>query len=93
MIHIDNKAVVHGLTNRTIQGGSMEVLRRCLLLSTEFDLDLEAQWVSTKENALADALSRSEPNRVADLAPQLLDSMASLPQPGFRMYNNRGSPK
>ena len=77
IMHIDNKAVVHGLKNRTMRGGSMNVLRRCLLLTTEYDVELEAQWVSTKENALADSLSRSEYNRIADLAPQLLPPTCS----------------
>jgi len=49
----------------------MKVLRRCLLLAADYDLELESQWISTKDNALADALSRFDYNRVADLAPQL----------------------
>jgi len=93
IIHIDNRAVVHGLTNRTIRGASMQVLRRCLLLATEFDLDLEARWVSTKENALADALSRVETNRIANIAPQLLSPTSSPPKLGFRTYRNRGCQK
>ena len=87
IMHIDNKAVVHGLKNRTIRGGSINVLRRCLLLATEYDLELEAQWVSTKENALANALSRSEYNRIADLAPQLLPPTCCRLDRGFRTYS------
>jgi len=89
VMHIDNKAVVHALKNQTIRGGSMHVLRRCLLLATEYDLDLEARWISTKENAFADALSRSEYYRIADLAPQLLQPASSLPLRGFQTYSNR----
>jgi len=70
----------------------MQVLRRCLLLASEWDLEVEALWIpSTKENALADALSRSEYNRIADLAPQLLHPTCSLPQRGFLTYRNRDS--
>ena len=93
-MNIDNKAVVHALTNWTIHGASMQVLRRCLLLATEHDLDLKARWIPTKDNALADALSRFVYDKVADLAPQL------IPQPkisghlnhGFRTFNSRDSP-
>jgi len=67
----------------------MHVLRRCLLLATEYDLDLEVRWTSTKENALADALSRLEYYRIADLAPQLLRPASSLPLRGFQTYSNR----
>ena len=55
---VDNRAVFHGLENRTIRGASMEVLRRCLLLAAEYDIEIKARWVPTEENALADALSR-----------------------------------
>ena len=71
----------------------MNVLRRCLLLASEYDLDLEARWVSTRENALADALSRSQYDRIADLAPQLLQPTCNLQQRGFLTYNNRDCPK
>jgi len=67
----------------------MHVLRPCLLLATEYDLELEAQWVSTKENTLADALSRLEYNRIADLAPQLLPPTCNLLDRGFRAYSKR----
>ena len=43
VMHTDNKAVVYGMENRTIRGGSMKVLRRCLLLAAEFDLKIEAK--------------------------------------------------
>jgi len=56
VIHIDNWAVAHGLDKGTIRGASMQVLWRCCLLAAEHDLELETQWISTKENALADAL-------------------------------------
>jgi len=67
-MHIDNRAVALALSNKTIQGASMQVLRRCLLLVTEYDIDIEAHWISTKENALADALSRFDYDRIADIA-------------------------
>ena len=56
VIHVDTRAVAHAVSNRIIQGGSMNMLRRCLLLASEYNLDLKARWVSTRDNALADAL-------------------------------------
>ena len=54
VIHVDNRAVAYAVSKRTIwRGGSMNVLCRCLLLASEYDLDPEARWVSTRENALA----------------------------------------
>jgi len=42
IIHIDNKAVAHGLENHTIHGASMNVLCRYLLVATEHNLKIEA---------------------------------------------------
>jgi len=88
-IHVDNKAVAHEVSNSTIRGGSMNDWCRCLLLASEYDFDLEARWVSTRDNALADALSRLEYKRIADLAPQLLHPTCSLQQHGFLTYSSR----
>ena len=68
IIHVDNRAVAQGLENQTIRGAPMTILRRCLLLAAEHDLDLEARWIPTKENALADALSWFDYDRIDNLA-------------------------
>ena len=78
VIHIDNSAVVHGLIKQTMRGAPMRVLRRCLLLAAAYDLDLKPRWVSTTDNALADALSRFDLNKIADLAPHLLPPTCNL---------------
>ena len=92
IIHIDNRAVVHAIANRTIRGASMQVLRRCLLLATEYDVDLQAKWISTKDNALADALSRFAFQKVANIAPQLTSPNSSHLRRGFRTFSSRDSP-
>ena len=92
-MHVDNRAIAHGMANRTIRGASMAILRRCMLLAAEFDLELEARWIPTKENALADALSRFDYDRVTDLAPQLTYSISSLRNRGFLTYTSRDPPE
>ena len=78
VILVDNQPVVYGLANRTIRGVPMRILRRCLLIATAYDLDLEARWVSTTENALADALSCADYPRIANIAPQLIPPTSNL---------------
>jgi len=57
----------------------MEVLRRCLLLlATKRDLELETEWISTKANALADALSCFDQDKITDHAPQLIHPICNL---------------
>ena len=88
-MHVDNRAVAHGIAKRTIRGVSRQVLRRGFLLASVYDLEVEALWVPTKENAVDDALLQSEYNRIADLAPHLLHARCSLLQSGFLTYMNR----
>jgi hypothetical protein len=58
----------------------MKILRRLLLLAATFQVhDLQAVWVSSEDNALADALSRWDRNRIANLCPQLLPLVDSRP--------------
>jgi len=66
--HVDNLAVFHGLENWTIRGTTMNVLRRCLLLATEYDLEIDARWIPTGDNGLPDAFSRFHYNRIANLS-------------------------
>ena len=90
IMHIDNRAVVHGLENQSIRGSSMDVLRRCLLLATDHDLEIEARWIPTNANTLADALSRFDYEKITNLAPQLIHPTSSLRDRGFLTYSKLG---
>lgn len=83
VMHIDNRAVAYAIENRTIRGESMNVLRRCLLLASEYDLEIDSKWIPTNDNTLADALSRFDFDRVANIAPQLIYPTFSLRDHGF----------
>jgi len=72
LMHVDNRAVAYGIANWEICGASMQLFRRRWLLRSEYNLEVEALWVPTKENALANPLSPSEYNWIADLARELL---------------------
>lgn len=89
VIHVDNQAVTYGLANGTICGAPMRILRRCLLLATEYDLDIDARWVSTTENALADALSRADYLKIANIAPQLISPTSNLQRRGLLTYRGQ----
>jgi len=91
LMHVDNQAFAHGLTNGTIRGAPMRVLTRCLLLAAEYDLDLQAHRVPTNENALADALSWADYPRIANIAPQLITPSFNLQRLGFLTYKSLDS--
>ena len=63
----DNAAVVGGINKCSILGPAIRPLRTILLISAVFDIDIKAHWVSTKENIIADAASRHDFKKLADL--------------------------
>jgi len=73
----DNFAVVRALNNRTIRGDAIHPLQLIFLAAALFNIDLLSEWLPTKENWIADALSRFELDKVADLFPQLLTTRRS----------------
>jgi len=91
LLHTNNRSVTYGIAKRNIRGGSLEVLRRCLLLGAEYDLQLEAQWISTKGNVLADPLSRLDYEKITDLILQLLQEIGSLQKHWWRTDSPRDS--
>ena len=93
IMHIDNQVVVHALDNQTIRGGSMDVLRRCLLLATQFDLEIEPRWIPTDQNALAYALSRFDYSRITNLAPQLILPTCNLRDHGYMTHSKPDYPR
>jgi hypothetical protein len=70
-LFIDNTAVVGGLTKHSIRGQAMAPLRKLLLLAAALDIELVPRWIPTAENTLADALSRHEWRKIADISPML----------------------
>jgi hypothetical protein len=80
VLHVDNTVVLHAINSQTTRGQPMAALRRCLLVAARAQIsELRAVWISSEDNALADALSRWDRTRIADLCPQLLPLLASRP--------------
>jgi len=67
----DNSAIVQALNTRTIKGNAINPLQLIFLTAAIDDIELYSEWLSTKENWIADALSRFDLNRIANLFPQL----------------------
>ena len=88
-MRINNQAVVFGLENMTMRGTSMDVLRRYLLLAANQDLEIETPWIPTSENKLADVLSPFDHNRIANLAPELVDPTCNLQVRLFSTFKER----
>ena len=72
----DNAAVVQGINKRSINGPALRPLQTILLLAALFDIELSAFWVPSEENIVADAASRHQFDKLANLGFQ--DQIASL---------------
>lgn len=91
VMNINNGAAVYALENRTIRGAFMNVLPRCLLVAAECDLEMVVIWIPTKEDPLADALSRFNYVKITNIAPQLKLPVSNLHNHGFQKFNSRAS--
>lgn len=67
--YTDNTTAFSGLTNLTLRGPGNKPLRKILLLAAQNDIVIEARWIKSEDNGLADALSRGNSALIADLYP------------------------
>ena len=72
----DNAAVVQGINKRSINGPALRPLQTILLLAALFDIELIVFWIPSEENIVADAASRHQFDKLANLGFQ--DQIASL---------------
>lgn len=72
IFHIDNEAVHKALINLSIRSEpTMKHVRTFIALSCRLDFSFSSVWLSSSDNAIADAASRSSFTRLFQLAPYL----------------------
>jgi len=71
----DNSAIVDALNKTTIHGDAILPLQYILLTATLYDIEIDSCWLSSEENWIADALSRFDFKKLANLK---LDTLFSL---------------
>ena len=72
----DNSAVVDGIKRHSIDGPAIRPLQTILLIAALFDIELAVFWVPSEENIVADAASRHDFKKLANLGFQ--DQVDSL---------------
>ncbi|XP_067681481.1 uncharacterized protein [Haliotis asinina] len=81
MFTCDNQAVVHIINKQSSKNKRVMALVRCLvLLSLQHNIIFHAKYISTHENAIADALSRFQWHRFHQMAPDADPTQTSLPR-------------
>jgi hypothetical protein len=72
IIFCDNTAIVGGINKRTIRGAAIDPLQTLFLLAARGNIEVSAVWVPSEANALADALSRFDKKKIANLVGEQL---------------------
>ena len=69
LVNTDNTNAFHGLQSNRLRGNANQILRQVLCIAAQYDIVIEPKWLSSEENVLADALSRSDYTQMANLCP------------------------
>ena len=75
----DNSAVVDAINKHSIKGLSIHPLQTIFLIAAVFDINLFSFWLPSEENIVADAASRHDYKKLADMGLQVSDQ----PRPKF----------
>jgi hypothetical protein len=67
LVHCDNEAVVDAINKRSIRSLTITPLQTLLLIAALFNITISAVWIPTASNFIADALSRHDFKRLANL--------------------------
>ena len=79
-IACDNSSVVDALNKRSIKGPAIVPLQRILLIAAVFDIQILPFWIPSEENMVADAASRFDYRKLANLGLQVSQD---LPRPAL----------
>src|SRR6266496_1238820 len=87
-VHIasDSSVIVDAINKHSIKGPAIRPLQSILLITAVFDINLMAFWIPSEENIVADAVSRFDFKKLAELGFQMSSpdhhnpSMSSLHQ-------------
>jgi hypothetical protein len=72
-IYTDSTTWYRGLQKQTLNSSAFMPLRQTLLLAAQFDIVLVPIWIPGYSNILADALSRFDFGRIANICPHWQD--------------------
>ena len=74
-IMCDNDAIVQAINKRSIRGDAINPLQLIFLTAALYDIEVQARWLPSEENWIADALSRF---KLSKLANYQLDNLFNL---------------
>lgn len=63
----DNTVVVNAINSQSGRGESIDPIQLIFLTAALYDIEVSSQWLSSKDNWIADALSRFKIYKFADV--------------------------
>jgi len=81
LVNTDSVVAYRGLRKNTLSGPANTPLRKILLIAASNDILIQPRWIEGTANTLADALSRFDTIRLANLCPHWQDSLHSMNPP------------
>ena len=78
----DSAIAFHGMSKQALRGPAHRPLLMLLSIAAAFDIEIQPLWLSSSDNLLADALSRSDYTTIANICPQWTNSFPLTRQPG-----------
>ena len=93
--------VVHALTKKSVIGETIQPLQTVLLIAAVFDIEILIFWIPSEENIVADAASRHDYGKLADLGFQVSNlryhklgtKISTLRQKLFSFLTTRSPPQ
>ena len=79
IVMCDNAVVVNAINARSVRGQTIDPLQLLFLTAALHDTEIASNWLSSKDNWIADALSRFEFDKIADMFPQFQSSHSHRP--------------
>jgi hypothetical protein len=80
IIMCDNAVVVNAINARSVRGQTIDPIQLLFLTAALHDTEIASEWLSSEDNWIADALSRFEFNKIADIFPQFHNSPSDRPR-------------
>ena len=95
----DNSAVVQAIQKKSVKGEPIQPLQTILLIAAVFDIEIFVFWIPSEENIVADAASRHDYKKLANLGFQASSihraqdtKMSTLRQKLFSFLTTRSPP-
>ncbi|XP_056010375.1 uncharacterized protein LOC125679942 isoform X2 [Ostrea edulis] len=80
LFHIDNSAVVQVINSATSKSHRvMKIVQKLVLITLQHNITIQAQYIPSKRNVIADSISRSQWRRFRHLAPHADQWPTQLP--------------